>query len=182
MGGSDVIYSLAGDANVVINGRNSFETSDVVLLGTNHFAEGKYKIEVSAREGIFGRGQQIYLKDKKLGILANITREPYIFKATAGASTGRFEIVYRRLNNMKIATDEKAVAEVAVYRNGSDYNIVSALKNITGIQLYDMSGRMIMEKESNSLNVIIDGNQLINGTYIVRINREGEIISRKIIK
>lgn len=70
---SDALFSFAGDAKVVINGRSTFATEDVVTLGLRHFTTGTYKIQVVDEEGVFVNGQKIYLKDKQLNILTDLT-------------------------------------------------------------------------------------------------------------
>lgn len=180
MGGSDALYSMVEGEKVSINGRSSFTESDVVPLGSAHFISGSYTIALQHKEGVFASGQPIYLKDKMTGTMTNLSEGSYTFTASAGESTGRFELVYRP--ETVLATDGSVKEEIQVYRDGNSFVVKTGTQKITGLEVYDASGKLISTLQPNSTKAVVDGASLADGMYLIRINRNGEITSRKILK
>ncbi|SFJ09558.1 Por secretion system C-terminal sorting domain-containing protein [Kaistella treverensis] len=179
--GSDSFYSILDDEKLGIQGRAyPLDTKDVVMLGTKHFETGKYTISLSEKEGVFAGEQGIYLKDKDAKTLTNLSEGDYIFTASAGEYTNRFEIVYSA-TALGVGADVKK--GVQVYRDGGDFVMKSTGKSITSYELYDMSGRMIMNQKSNAQEIRFGADQLLKGTYLLNVQLEGgERVVRKIIK
>jgi len=180
LGGSDELYSRVDDRKVNINGRSIFTDEDVVPLGTRHFTTGEYRIELAGTDGIFSSLQPVYLKDKLTGAITNLSESAYSFAAEAGESTGRFEIVYKPGGTL--ATDAGVKESVVVYRDKNDFHIRSDKRNITGLQLFDSSGRLVYSAKPNSAEIVIDANPLPNGVYILKIERGFDVVSKKIIR
>lgn len=180
MGGSDALYSIVDGVKVAINGRSSFTVTDVIPLGTAHFTGGNYTFALQEKEGVFANGQAIYLKDKQTGTLNNLSLGNYTFAASAGESAGRFEIVYQQ--DLVLATDGKAKEEIQVYRDGNSFLVKAQTKKITGLEVYDASGKLIVTMQPNSKKAVIDGTALANGMYLIKISQNGEVTSRKVLK
>ncbi|OWK73517.1 hypothetical protein CBW16_08360 [Flavobacteriaceae bacterium JJC] len=177
---SDILYTLIGDIKAVINGRAPFVNTDVIPLGTKHFAAGSYRISLGKKEGVFANGQAIYLKDKNTGTITNLSEGDYTFGASAGESTGRFEIMYQP--ETVLATDAALKEEIQVYRDGTDFVVKAKSRKITDLQVYDASGRLIFRTQPNSVKTVIDAAALANGMYLIQINQNGEVTSRKVLK
>lgn len=180
MGGSDVVYSIVENEKVSINGRSNFINTDIIPLGTQHFASGNYTLALGAKEGIFESAQSIYLKDTQIGTLTNLTEGNYTFAANAGESTGRFEIVY--LPETVLATDGAVKENIAVYRDGNDFVVKAQNKKITNLEVYDTAGRLMLQLKPNVLKATIPAEQMINGVYILKIDQKGQITTKKIIR
>ncbi|WP_285270304.1 GEVED domain-containing protein [Kaistella rhinocerotis] len=180
LGGSDELYSRVDDRKVNINGRSIFTDEDVVPLGTRHFTTGEYRIELAGTDGIFSSAQPVYLKDKLTGAITNLSDSAYSFAAEAGESTGRFEIVYKPGGTL--ATDAGVKESVVVYRDKNDFHIRSDKRNITGLQLFDSSGRLVYSAKPNAAEFLIDANPLPNGVYFLKIERGFDVVSKKIIR
>ncbi len=180
LGGSDELYSRVDDRKVNINGRSIFTDEDVVPLGTRHFTTGEYRIELAGTDGIFSSLQPVYLKDKLTGAITNLSESAYSFAAEAGESTGRFEIVYKPGGTL--ATDTGVKESVVVYRDKNDFHIRSDKRNITGLQLFDSSGRLVYSAMPNAAETLIDANPLPSGVYFLRIERGFDVVSKKIIR
>ena len=178
MGGSDVVYTFAGSEKVSINGRSEFSDADVVLLGSSHYAAGQYKLALDKTEGIFANGQQIYLKDNVTGNITNLSENSYEFEAVKGELEGRFQIVYRE---ERVLAADAADSGILLYREGESYWLKSTT-DISEIDVYDLSGRLTVRLKPNSRTVRVDTKGFSKGVYILKIVRNGEIISRKIIK
>lgn len=179
---SDAFYSFADDEKLLINGRSSFDDTDVVNIGMKNYAPGLYKIRAINQSGVFSNGQTIYLKDKMLNVIADLTEAPYEFSAESGEFTNRFEIVYKP--EIVLATDGTAVkANIQVYRDAQDFVVVSSAKKITSYELYDMNGRIILSQKTNAKEIRFNAEQLVNGIYILKGQLEdGEIFTKKLRK
>lgn len=179
-GGSDAIYSIVDGVNLDINGKNTFQPSDKVQLGTNYFIDGNYTISLDEKDGVFNNGQSIYLKDKQNGVITNLSQGSYTFSATAGVNTGRFEIIYQP--ETVLATDLTTKEELVVYTESGDFVVKAQSKKITDLQVFDMNGRLFMKLQPNKTKVVIPASTLINGVYLLKIDQGGVITNKKIIR
>lgn len=179
---SDALFSFAGETKIVINGRSLFTTDDVINLGTRHFVPGMYIIRANDLKGVFANGQPIYLKDKILNILTDISVAEYVFTSESGEFTNRFEIVYKP--EVVLATDGTAVrANIQVYRDAQDFVVESSAKKLTSYELYDMSGRIIMSQKTNAKEIRFNAERLVDGTYVLKAQMEdGEVFTKKLRK
>lgn len=179
-GESDSFYSMTSDAEkVVINARSIFNPDDVVPLGTTHYAAGSYTISLGDHEGIFANGQNVYLKDKELNIVTNLSEGPYIFTSNSGQFTNRFEIVYLPQTTLDVTGVNKE--SVQIYRDGEDFVVKASTKNIKDVELYEMSGKLIFKKSAATREVRINATQLANGIYMVRAFLDnGEVTTKKV--
>lgn len=179
--GSDAFYSILEDRRLAIQGKGLFTQEDVIALGSNHYGAGTYKIALGNKEGVFASGQSIYLKDKQLNILTDLTAGDYTFTSSAGEFTNRFEIVYKP--EAVLATDATNKSKIEVYRDAQDFVVRSAEKTIENIELYDAVGRLVFKKNGNSKEIRFDANRLAEGMYIVKAElKGGEIFTKKIRK
>ena len=180
MGGSDALYSLVDDEKVSINGKASFTSDDVVKLGTTHFAPGNYSMVLDKREGVFDNGQNIYLKDKRSGIVTNLSDSNYVFQANAGENTDRVEIIFKP--ETVLVTDSKVKESVVVYRDGNNF-IIQSPKIIQRVEVYDSSGKFITALKSNSKQNILDASSMTSGMYVLKITSDDlEVTTRKIVR
>ena len=177
---SDVLYSVIGDQKAVINGRASFVNTDSIPLGSNSFTAGTFTFSLGNKEGKFANGQNIYLKDKQTGIVTNLSAGNYTFQANSGESTGRFEIIYQP--ETVLATDTKVKENLIVYKDGNDFVVKAQNKKISSLEVFDSAGRLIWALKPESIKAIIPAEKINNGLYVLKINQNGEITSKKIIR
>lgn len=177
---SDVIYTFIGERKAVINGRAPFSDSDVIPIGSRHFAPGIYTIEIARKEGVFATGQNIYLRDNQTGTITNLSEGAYTFMAQAGESTGRFEIIYKP--GGVLATDAGVKEDVLVYRDGQFFVVKAQRDPISSVEIFDAAGRMVRRVEPNITVERLDFSAIVNGTYILKINQKGKITVKKVIK
>lgn len=178
--GSDVFYSVLGDRNLQIQGKAAFTPEDKVILGANFFSTGTYTIALDQPEGLFESSQPIYLKDKETGKLTNLSQDSYTFDAVKGVSTGRFEIVYKP--ETVLGTSDESIQEIQVYRDAGDFVVRSNSGKITGLEVYEASGRLVYKTQPNSTKTIIPADKLTPGMYILKVDQNGKITGKKILK
>ncbi|MGO4709002.1 T9SS type A sorting domain-containing protein [Chryseobacterium sp. 2TAF14] len=174
--GSDAFYTLTGTQKLIIQGRESFDTDDVVPVGVKHFQNGNFTIALVQKEGVFNNGQAIYLHDKVTGTYTDLQNGAYTFAANAGENTNRFEIVYK-LNVLATAEAQKDSFEV--YRDGQDF-MVRNNKNIEKVEIFDAAGRKI--QTINESSKLIRVQLTAKGVYILKALSEGKEYTKKIIK
>lgn len=89
------LYSVIDNDKFVIQGRAvPFDEYDVVPLGIRIITAGSFKIKIAARDGLFSEGQSIFLHDKYLDTIFEITSNTYEFSSQAGEFNDRFDIIY----------------------------------------------------------------------------------------
>ncbi|WP_447951986.1 T9SS type A sorting domain-containing protein [Chryseobacterium koreense] len=177
---SDDIYTFAVQTAVAINGRAPFSQSDRVMVGVNSFTSGNYTISLGDQEGVFASGQNIYLKDHLTGIVTNLSEGSYTFSITAGQSTGRFELMYEP--GAVLAAEGAVKDELMVYKDGQDFVVAAKAHKITGLEVYDLLGRMILKSAPNSLKFNVDSSLMPNGVYLLKIDQGGKVTTRKVLK
>lgn len=72
---------------------------------------------------------------------------------------------------------------VSIYPNPAKDEIsISSERNIHNIDIFDMAGRLVLQFQPSSSNVILDIKPLKSGFYFIKITTEKEIFTQKLIK
>lgn len=177
------IYSILDNdtQKLAINARPDFTNTDEVILGFSKEASvtNPMLINIVDHEGIFANNQTpIYLHDTQLNVYHNFANGGYSFTTTAQEDNNRFKIVYQagQLNNDAFDTN----AAFATLNN--QVLAVNASLPIKNIMVYDITGRLILDKTVNSttsFNVPFHQPQAV---YIVKIGLDnGQIVTTKLI-
>ncbi|KFC19994.1 YDG domain-containing protein [Chryseobacterium sp. FH1] len=178
--GSDSFYSILGARKLAIQGKADFNADDKVALGNVYSKAGEYKISIKNKEGIFTNGQNIYLKDKQLNKIVNLSEQDYVFQATKGTNNTRFEIVYKDSSFLG-ADDIIKKSDFNIYKDGNAY-VVASTKPLGRVDVYDVSGKLLKSIKTNDSTLRIDVLDLPNGVYIIKAENSGDIHTKKIIK
>lgn len=176
---SDDFYTLAETTPVNIHGRSLFADTDVVPVGVRAFTNGLYTIAVSKKEGVFTNAQKIYLKDKDLNIVTDLSEGSYTFLAEAGLDEGRFEIVYKPA--LVLATDNSALNDLIVYRHGENFEVKSS-QSIQEVEMYDASGKLYHTIKGNAKLVTVPAAAVPSGMYLLKIKQATGNSVRKVVK
>ncbi|MFP9112729.1 pre-peptidase C-terminal domain-containing protein [Flavobacterium sp. RHBU_3] len=181
-GGNVQIYSISDSDNFTIQGRPSFEVSDVVSVGYNAVLPGTYVISVDHTEGVFSEGQAVYLKDKLLNTIHEITTGEYSFVTEAGTFDERFEIIY---SASALSVDDITAPQlngVVVYNNNGVININAGTLTITDVKVYDIRGRVIYTSGNvNNTKTQLSGLAAQNEVLLVEIATDKGKTTRKVI-
>ena len=140
-------YSIINGKALGIQGRQlPFNADDQVSLGFIVPAEGKYTIAINAVDGIFRSGQKIYLEDKTMGALVDLTIAPYEFTSTKGNFTDRFIL---RFTNQTLSNDDLDAAQdgVLVSSIQGGIKIESKKRLLDAIEVYNLLGQRLVSKE-----------------------------------
>jgi len=177
--GSDSFYSILGSRKLAIQGKADFNVDDKVTLGNVYSKNGEYKISIKDKDGIFKSGQSIYLKDKVLNKIVNLSQGDYTFQGVKGTDATRFEIVYKE--DAVLATDSVTKSNFNVYKDGNDYVVISSNK-LGRVDVYDTAGRLMRSVNTNETTVRIDASAFSNGVYILKAENSGDMKTKKVIK
>lgn len=168
-------YSISNDTKLSIQGKGVFDRHDTIKLGyEKSVVENEIlKIEVTNKEGVFNN-QKIYLKDNITGKLHDLST-PYTFNATLN-DVGRFEVVYRSKLIENVDTFDYAGSIIV-----TNSMIYSSVLDIKSIELYDITGRLILSKDNINYDEY-NFNKVYSQVMIVKVLLEnGELIIKKVI-
>jgi hypothetical protein len=175
------IYSFINNESFVIQGRSlPFDDNDQVSIGFNVPTAGTYSIAINTADGLFLGSQNIYLKDELLNTYHDLKSAPYSFTATAGIHDTRFKLVYKNTVLSNVAFNEN---EIQIAKNKNIIDIVSGNEIMENVKVFDIRGRLIVEKTNiNSNSISIDMNNAQDQVLIINIiTSEGIKVTKKIL-
>jgi len=175
------LYSIIDDHKLAIQARPAFAASDIVSLGYKAETAGTYTITLHRFDGLFGQGQDIYLKDKSTGLYHDIKAAPYEFVTGEGVFTDRFEVVYTTsaLNTKVPHIDPN---HVIVYKKDKVLSIATGSAIMSEVEIFDVRGRLLYNaKDLNTNEFSTDALQAEQQVLIVNITTDRGKVSKKVI-
>jgi hypothetical protein len=176
------LTSIVENQEYIIQGRAlPFETADVVILGFKSALGGNYTIALNSFDGLFENdNQDIYLKDNLTTTLTNLKTNSYSFASTAGVFNNRFEIVYENL--LSVENPYSMSNSIVVYKQNQEVVIHSGSINISKVQLYDIRGRLLLEKDHIRTSELRINAGTTNQVLIAKITTaNGDMVTRRIV-
>ncbi|OOV29887.1 hypothetical protein BXU11_00805 [Flavobacterium sp. LM5] len=175
-------YSINQGKNLTIQGRAlPFEATDEVPLGYRSTIAGPFEISIDTRDGQLAQ-QEIWLEDKKIATLHNLTQGKYTFTAINGVENSRFVLKYA---NKTLGTDDNTLADksLVISVKNKKITVASSEETITQIQIFDLLGRKIYDKSKiYAQEYVIDALPSSEQALIVKTTlANGAISSKKII-
>jgi hypothetical protein len=179
---SQNFYSLINNEAMLIQGRSlPFDNNDLVPLGVKIPTNGTYNIAIATVDGVFANGvQTVYLEDKLLNIVHNLTASQYQFTENQGTVNDRF--VLRYTNNSLSNSDFDYSNEVKIYANNS-INISSMNQSIKEAIVYDVLGKILVYKKDISKKEI-SLNELKSTTNVIIVKvilENNNVVIKKVI-
>lgn len=177
------LYSILENdgKKLAINGRPTFFDTDVVALGVskNNTNAETFTINIEQKEGVFSGNQaSVYLHDKALQTYHDFNNGGYTFTTSETVSNNRFEIVYR---NSALSNPDFKTASVNASIKNQTFKAISSL-GIKEVEVYDISGRKIMQFNAEGQNNTTKAFNHADGVYIAKIKLEnGTIATQKLI-
>ena len=176
-----ILYTTVEENKMAIEARPAFDASDVLPLSYTAAVPGQYTFTLDNAEGVFEDGQDIFLKDKLVGTVHNISDGAYNFTTASGDFADRFEIVYMQ-PSLGTANPELNANSVIVYQQGSTINITSGNLDMTDVTVYDVRGSKIYTKTGiNSNETSITNLAVQQQVLIIEINTLSGKVTKKII-
>lgn len=145
-----------------------FSVNDTFTLGLKVVEAGEYKISLNQIDGLFSEGQLIYLEDKFLSTMHNLSDSEYSFSTEAGEFNNRFVLRFNdELMNIDQPINPNAIA-VIVSENTIKIN--SGNLEMKSINIYDVQGRMVFtQNDINDSEININSLQKSNQVMVLQI-------------
>ncbi|MGV3460632.1 MAG: hypothetical protein ACO1N9_09295 [Flavobacterium sp.] len=178
-----VLAAAINSQEYIIQGRAlPFAVSDVVPLILRTTNAGTYTITIDHVDGLFSQGQDIFIRDKMLGITHELTQAAYTFTTGAGAFNDRFEIIYINDGALGNEKPEFSFNDVIVYKNGSTLNVTSGTALMSDITIFDVRGRILYKQSGiKSGGYEIDNLQIEQQVIIINVATNKGKASKKLI-
>ncbi len=168
------IFTVSEDnKNLAINGLPSFSDEFTIPLTLYNYDRGTHTIRLNEID-YFRKYVQVYLEDKALDVIHNLTQNPeYQFNvANTGFQKDRFVV---RFSDQVTANGE--LDFFTIFPNPSNGEVkLRMFSNYQGevaINIYDMTGRihksLTINKNANRFETDLDLQALVNGIYILEI-------------
>lgn len=181
-GSSDEIFTVVADKRLAIQGRPAFDKNDTVTLGVSMFGAGEHTIDILRKEGVFAQGQKIYLKDKYLNLVHNLSASPYTFESQEGVFTDRFEIVYKNgeITDGPVLT---TATQLKIQKINKEIVISSQKDKIIDVEIFNFGGWSLYKNASvNALELKLPAQQFGKQIIVIKVQTEnGEVVSRKMV-
>jgi hypothetical protein len=180
--GTIALNSVLDNADYAIQGRAlPFDGTDEVPLSFKVTTAGTYSITIDHVDGLFSGNQDVILKDNATGAETNLKAGGYDFIAEAGANSSRFVLKYQKTLDTETPVFTKE--SVLIYTNKKIIHINSGGITMKNVQVFDMSGRLVLKKENiNNSETTIDGSKFSQQVLIVKITSdENKVVSKKVV-
>lgn len=178
--GNDSFWSVLDTKKLGIQARQApVYTEDIVKLAVKASVTGTYTISLTERNGIFETSQAVYLKDKYLNKVTNLTNGSYSFSTNSGQYEDRFEIIYKSLETL--GTENSLKKGIQIYKDLQNF-VIDSNENLDEVNLYDSLGRLIFDSKNSKKQVLINKNNLPEGMYIIKARSGNTTLTKKVLK
>lgn len=174
-------YSLIDKEPFIIQGRSlPFDVNDRVPMGLSVGATSNITIAIRKADGIFAQGQTVYLEDKQLNIIHNLSTAPYVFTSNAGIFSERFIIRY---TNETLSNDDFENDSNILISSSDVITVQATNQSIQSVQIHNVLGQLLInEKEINAETFEINTLQKNNAPLIIQVTLEnGKKVAKKLI-
>ena len=177
------IYTLAGTEPVVINGLNSYEINDEIPLG---FTTGEGNVfTIKATEiSNFDSNTKIILRDNTTKSENElVVGNNYIFSSDPTNTTTRFSILFKASSVVTNVSnpDASGTESLYVFRNSTNQITIHRNDPIGEgiVTVYSAVGQKIVSIPTSGAVTLVN-NRLLPGVYMVTVEVQGKITTKKI--
>lgn len=184
------------DNNYIIQGVGAFNTTKVYPFRMFLSNSGEVEIALNSLEN-FSTNINVYVYDAELGTATPINNSSFVTNMASGEYINRFFIAFTdntaqlqiAVNNymQQLSVTEYNVAEPSIYYTNTTHtlNIISKTQDIDHVELYDISGRLLLNKaitHSNKRHIELQNHILNTSPYvIVKIRAQSHSYSKKLL-
>ena len=178
-------YILENTPHEIAMSLTSFDVNKRLPIGLRTNAQATFKIKVDDILYGFDPNQAVYIHDKVSDIYYDIKNGAFDMTLPAGNNTTQFEITFKNTNDTLATPDEVANTFNVVQNNEQGMLTVynTLLKEVTSLELYDISGKLVINKKAlgNAASYQIPTSGLSDGVYIVKATTADNInVSKKV--
>ncbi|WP_417238401.1 GEVED domain-containing protein [Bizionia sp.] len=144
-----------------------------------------YTISIAQIEGDFLSTHTIYLKDKLLNVIHNLSNTNYNFTSTVGEFNDRFEIVFR---DSALSVDDYVISNtnlsiIELMDNNVKFSIGSNQATIKSVEIIDMLGRTLYRFKGSTNTETYNLSNLSSATYIAKVTlSNNQVLVKKAVK
>lgn len=176
------LYTMVENKNLAIQGRPlPFEDSDTVPLAYKSTIASTYTISMPRFDGLF-TAQHVYLEDRLLNVIHDLTNSPYSFVTEIGTFENRFVLRYtnQTLGNQDPVFNDSSLI---VYKKDSTLFIETGNIVMNSVSIYDIRGREIaVQKSINSNTASFNNLPSTQQVLLVKVKDEnGIVITKKVV-
>lgn len=175
-------YSILENNKLVIQGKAMpWSEDDSIQLGYKSNTKTTLNLEVDHQDVLFNE-INIFLVDKALNKVHNLSDGSYQFDSEAGIFDNRFSIVYSSKTLDNKSFDGNAEGVIVSVKN-HNINIESFKQNLREIEIFDMSGNQLyrkdkLETKNASIQNLFSSHQVL---VVKAILENSQSVSKKII-
>ena len=181
-GNSFDFYSLIGNEKFAVQGVTALVNEKTIPVGVEVPVDAQLTFSIDRFEGDLDQ-VNVYLKDNVLNVIHNLKQGNYVIDMTQGEYPNRFEIIFSR---SALATNEQTIAttnNLIVANSNNGVLVKLRTGNMKNIQVYDVIGKLITNKNVQTNEVDLNNNYLSGTVYFVKVTLEnGNVLTKKIIK
>jgi hypothetical protein len=177
------LTSIINDEEYIIQGRAlPFESTDVVSLAFKAKTAGQYTIAIDHTDGLFAKGQNVYLVDSVTGREINLSNEAYTFTAESGTANDRFTLKYES-SSKTVGSSVFTDNTITVYKTNGTLYVNSAGRAFVNIKVFDVQGRLITEqKDLNATNAAIKNLKTTQQLLLIQVTSEDKkVVTKKVV-
>jgi len=184
------------DNNYIIQGVGAFNTTKVYPFRMLLSNSGQVQIALTSLEN-FNSSVNVYVYDSELGTTTPINNSNFVTHMDNGEYINRFFIAFTdniaqlqiAVNNymQQLSVTEYNVAEPSIYYTNTTHtlNIISKTQDIDHVELYDISGRLLLNKainHSNKRHIELQNSFSSMSPYIiVKVRAQSDSYSKKLL-
>jgi hypothetical protein len=174
------LFSITENKHIKTQGRKlPFDSEDKVPIGYNAPQNDNYTFALAAIDGLF-TSQNIYIKDLLLNVTHDLKASPYQFYSESGYQSNRFVLVYQ--NNLLSLPNHLLENTIEAISVDNEIQIHSSRLFLTEIKIYDLLGRLLVQKKNiNSKEISLSDSIISNQLLLIEIKTEdGKTVVKKI--
>ncbi len=179
-------YTKTTEEDLIIDAQNTFHENKIIPLGITSLKNDnqEYTIGIEKATGEL-KNVSIFLEDKSLGKIIDITTKPYSFKLNNLINDYRFLL---KFDNKKSIANTGLLNDINFVYNDKGLEIVSLTKNIKSIVINDLYTSTINASEIEKIEninskiafICIDSKYKIISVKVILV--DGSIVTKKMMK
>ncbi len=182
------MYWLIKGYPYVIQAVENFDEDQVLPLAIKLKEKGEFSIQIDSTENWTAK-KPIYLKDKMLDSIHDISKEAYKTSSEAGEINDRFELVFYKPDPEIVDNpDDLPVIDGLFGISYSTFQNQVKISNpdlleISKVIIFDMAGKLIQEFKDipTEIEIVREMRPVRSGVYIVKVFSENAVTNKKII-
>jgi len=184
------LYSLsqADESKYAIQGKepNSLNLEEVIPLGFYTAINGAtlYKFSLAQFKGDFFNANTVYLKDKLMNVVHDLSQSDYSFTSVVGEFKDRFEIVFKSetLSDIELQQNTKKLSIIELGDGRVQFKSNNNL-TIQSVKIIDILGRTLYQLKGANSSEIYNLSNLSQATYIAKVElSNGQVITKRAVK